>query len=274
MKKNKTVAIIICVVMLALTFVPAAYALDTSGIESILGLFGFGDIDADDADGILSAFGNGSSVSLSDLLTGDGLDTIRGLLGGDANGASDSALSQAISSLLGGNSAISSDFLNEDFLGKLADYLAGENVTSATENTTGALITTEPATESETEPATTPVQESTTAPESTTAEPTTEEKTTVEATTREKTTRSSQSYSASTYTTVPVTETTSSYEYVPAVSETVTELVPTDFTPVVYDSDDGASDGVSAKMIIGIILLVLSGSAVIAVAVILKKNRV
>lgn len=281
MKKTKIFALILAALLLTVTLTPAVSALDFSGLESFLGLIGGNDVDPDNMNGILdSLFEGKSSVNLSDILSGNGLDKIREALGGAANGAPDDALSNAISSLLGGNGAVSKDFFSSDFLDKLTAILAGEDITAAPTD-----IPTLPT--NATEESTTSVEESTTVPTPPTeAYTTTQAYTTVPYSYNFTTVYSgAQTYPTNAYTTNPyatnpyLTTTnpyeTSTYQYVPVVSETVSQLTPSDFNPVVNDYDDAdLQDGVSAKMVIGIIILVLSGGAVVAVALVLKKSRV
>lgn len=266
MKKSKIIALIIAVLMLTVTLTPAVSALDLSGVESLLGIIGGNNVDEEGVDNVLdSLFGGKGVLNLSDLLSGNGLDTIRSLLGGAADGTSDDALSSAIASLFGGNSALTSDFLNGDFLAQLNAILAGEAPTAPP--TTEAPSTEPPTTE---EPATEPPTE-----EPATYPPVTEPPTTYQFVPPTTVYGGSVTYPTDMFTTTTMPYETSTYQYVPVVSETVTQLVPSSFTPVVYDNEDGGVDeGVSAKMIIGIIILVISGGAVVAVALVLKKNRV
>ncbi len=271
MKKGKIIALFLSILLVITVLTPAAYALDMSGLESLWGIIGGGDVNSTGLDGILdSIFGGGNSVNISDflggLMGGGGLDKIRELLGGAAVGTSDSDLLSAITALLGGNSAVSADLFNDDFLGMLKNYLSGENVTTTEPETT------EPVTVLPKPEETTTEQESTTAPAAT--EPhVTEPTVTVPPTTVYA--------GGQTYPTVPYVPTTSVYEtstyyqYVPQYTQTVSELVPTNFSPTVYDNDDaGVDEGISAKMVIGILILLLSGAAVIVVGVVLKKSRI
>lgn len=273
MKKSKMIAMFLAVLFTVAVLTPAAYA--TSFFEGLWGMFGGEDVNSERLDGILdSIFGGGTSVSTGDflggLLNGGGLDDIREMLGGAAAGVSDNGLLEAIGSLLGGNSAVSSDFLNEDFLEGIRRYLSGENVTT-TEPSTTEPVTILPA------PEETTTETPTTLPPVTNP-PVTEAPATVPPVTVPPTTAyysGGQVYPTNPYvptTTVPYETTT--FIYIPQVSETVSELIPSNFTPAVYDDDDGADEGVSAKMIIGIAILVLSGAAVVVVAVMLKKSRV
>lgn len=275
MKKTKLIALMLAALMLTVLLTPAVSAVDFSGFESFWGLIGGKDAKEDDVNGILdSLFGGNDSLNLSDLLSGNGLDKFRELLGG-AGGASDDALSNAISSLLGGNSSITEDLLSPDILDKITAMLAGEDIP-----TTAAL-------EIPTLPTTAPTEESTTIPEETTTLPTppTEPSTTAPYYPPTTIFSGAQTYTTNPYTTNPyatnpyLTTTnpyeTSSYQYVPVVSETVSQLMPSDFKPVVNDYDDeDLQDGISGKMILGIIILVISGGAVVAVALVLKKSRV
>lgn len=271
MKKTKLIALMLAALMLFAMLTPV-YATDI--LSSFWGRLGGNDVDEDSLDTILdSLFGGNDALNLSDLLSGNGLDKFRELLGG-AGGVSDDALSNAISSIFGGNSAITEDLFSPDILDKITAMLAGENIPTTAAPEIPTLPTTAP-------------EESTTLPEETTTLPTPPTETSTTAPYYPPTTiySGAQTYTTNPYTTNPyatnpyLTTTnpyeTSSYQYVPVVSETVSQLMPSDFKPVVNDYDDeDLQDGVSAKMIIGIIILVISGGAVVAVALVLKKSRV
>lgn len=281
MKKSKIMALMLSVLMLVALLTPAVYAIDTSELKGIFGILGGGDIDPNGVDGILdSIVGGGSSFNLSDLFGGGTLGKIRDSLGAAAAGASDSDILSGIMSLVGGNSALSQDLLSPDILDSLAALLAGENITTTAPATseTAPILTTSPITE----------DESTTEEESTTEPVTEEPSVTVPATTEAPATEAPATetpasvYSgADIYTTFPYAEPStvpttsaydfSTYQYVPAVSATVEALVPT--SNRIIEDDDYGDEGVSARMIAGIVILAITGVAVAAFAVLYKKNR-
>lgn len=262
MKKLKIFAVISVIAIMLTVSVSPVFAVDISGTLGSI----FGDEALSDAvAGIGNLFGGAAgneSVELSDLLDGSGLDTIRGLLGGAANGVSDSALSGIVSSLFGGGGGGDLGSLADgSLLDNISKYLAGENVT-----TTEPPTTEEPTTEAPTTEA--PVTEEPTTEEPATAAPATE------APASQYVPHTVYS-GAENYTAVPVTEAPLTYEYIPPEIITAPQLTTENFTPVIYENDDGVQDEpISAKMIVGIAILVVSLVAVVAVGFVLKKSNI
>lgn len=258
MKKTKLLATFLCVILVLTAISPMAFALE--GLGSLGDLIGIsGGIGEKQIDEALDEIGNngGGGFSFSDFFSGNGLSKIREALGGAADGQSDGSIISAITKLLGGSS-LSKDLLSPDILDQLAKSLAGENITTteAPSTTLPAPTTTEPA------PTTTEPVPSTTLPQPTApyVPPTVYQ--------------GPQTYPTATYVPPTSTEPTSAfdpsaYQYVPVMNTTVPILEPTD-NYLVEDDEDA---GISGKMIIGIVILVLSAGAVVAVAVLLKKSR-
>ena len=201
-------------------------------------------IDMDNIQAGLEMFGAGGNSNTnnsnnsdnSEVKMSDGtLDIIKGLLGSAAEKLSDSKLLE----LIRGSGSLS----------EIVDKILAEiNAFSPP--------TTEPSTE-----------EPTTQPKTTTAEPSTDAPTAVpyDLPTQRPT-------SPSIYVPEVTTEETTSFEYIPPEQIYTEPLTTSVFAPTVYD--DPQDDGVSFKMIIGIIVLIASGAAVIIVAVKLKKSRI
>ena len=250
-KTTKILAVVLAAMMLLIPLSTTVFALDMSNIIGI------------DLNGVLGALGgalsgnngntgtdetNGGGIDLSDFLSDPSsiLNAFSGLLGN----VSTEDLIGAITSVLGGGGAMDMDQLMESVLVLLGTF------------------------------------ESTTAPvETTTEEPTTEESTTAETTTEEPTTKAPETTTAVQNTTpptytpptyVPTTQApeTTTYTYIPPEIITMEPLTGETFAPVIYDDNSGSSDDVTVKMVIGIVILVISGAAVVAVAVVLKKSRV
>ena len=261
MKKLKVISILLSVVLLTLIMTPAALAINTNAdyYKEILG----GVVDSDTFE---KAFNNINNTNNSEgqtsvsLGTSGTLNAIAKILQSRFGGTYNvdeiiAALKNALGStdlnsiLSGGLSSALSKLTSGSIMSDIMKYLQGETE-STTEETTEAE--TEEETEKPTEAATeTPATQSNSVsyiyvPVSSTPDTYVVETTTEEVTTMEE-------YTAPERVTVQPLETES----------TTYEVI-----------DNTASSGVTAKMIIGIILLVLSAAAVIVVAIILKKSRV
>ena len=198
--------------------------------------------------GLINNGGNGTSVglgNLSQLIT-----AIRERLGNSYNVDQIlAALRQVLGDKIFSGSINIDEILNGDIIAAIKAILAGETTT---------VPTTEPETEAPTEP---PTEAPTAAP----TEPVTE------APTRAPYTPSRSDPATFTE---PETEEPTTFTYVPPERVTVPVISGESTTYNVYDNTDASDGSVTAKMVIGIIILVLSGAAVTVVAIILKKSRV
>ena len=253
-KTTKILAVVLAAMMLLIPLSTTAFAMDMANIIGI------------DLDGILGALGgalsgnngntgtdetNGGGIDLSDFLSDPS--SILGAFSGLLGNVSTEDLIGAITTVLGGGGTMNMDQLVESVLVLLGTF---ESTTTPIETTTEET-TTEPTT-----------AETTTEP--TTAEPTTKapEATTVTQSATPPT------YTPPTYTPTTQAPETTTYTYIPPEIITMEPLTGETFAPVIYDENTGSSDSVTAKMVIGIVILVISGAAVVAVAVVLKKSRV
>ena len=176
-------------------------------------------------------------------------DKFKEILGGLINNQILAALRQVLGDKIFSGSINIDEILNGDIIAALKAILAGETTT---------VPTTEPETEAPTEP---PTEAPTAAP----TEPVTE------APTRAPYTPSRSDPATFTE---PETEEPTTFTYVPPERVTVPVISGESTTYNVYDNTDASDGSVTAKMVIGIIILVLSGAAVTVVAIILKKSRV
>lgn len=249
-KTTKLLAVVLAAMMLLIPLSTTVFAMDMANIIGI------------DLDAILGALGgitgnngntgtdetNGGGVDLSDFLSDPSsiLNAFSGLLGN----VSTEDLIGAITSVLGGGGAMDMDQLMESVLVLLGTF---ESTTAPVETTTEEPTTEEPTTE----------------------EPTTEQPTTLppETTTAVQNT-TPPTYTPPTYTPTTQAPETTTYTYIPPEIVTMEPLTGETYAPVIYDDNTGSSDDVTVKMVIGIIILVISGAAVVAVAVVLKKSRV
>ena len=254
-KTTKILAVVLAAMMLLIPLSTTVFAMDIANIVGI------------DLDGILGALGgalsgnngntgtdetNGGGVDLSDFLADPSsiLNAFSGLLG---NVSTEDLIGAITTVLGGGGGAMDMDQLIESVLVLLGTF---ESTTAPIETTT---------------------EETTTEP--TTAETTTEETTTEPTTKAPESTTAVQNTTPPTYTPptyVPTTQApeTTTYTYIPPEIVTMEPLTGETFAPVIYDDNTGSSDDVTAKMVVGIVILVISGAAVVAVAVVLKKSRV
>ncbi len=248
-KTTKLLAVVLAAMMLLIPLSTTVFAMDMANIIGI------------DLDAILGALGgltgnngntgtdetNGGGIDLSDFLSDPSsiLSAFSGLLGN----VSTEDLIGAITSVLGGGEAMNIDQLMESVLVLLGTF---ESTTAPVETTT----------------------EETTTEETTTEETTTEETTTEVPTTTPPTTQAPPVYTPPTYTPTTQAPETTTYTYIPPEIVTMEPLTGETYAPVIYDDNVGSSDDVTVKMVIGIVILVISGAAVVAVAIVLKKSRV
>ncbi len=256
-KTTKILAVVLAAMMLLIPLSTTVFATEIFNIAGV------------DLDGILGALGgalsgnnngntatdetNGGGVDLNDFISNPSsiLNAFSGMLGD----VSLETLISAITTVLGGGGgAMNMDQLIESVLVLLGTF---ESTTAPIETTTEEPTTEEPTTE-----------------EPTTEEPTTEEPTTAPPTTVAPPTYTPPTYTPPTYTPTTQAPETTTYTYIPPEIITMEPLTGETYAPVIYDDNAGSSDGVTAKMIIGIVILVISGAAVVAVAVVLKKSRV
>ncbi|MBQ2758641.1 MAG: hypothetical protein IKJ88_02685 [Clostridia bacterium] len=248
-KTTKLLAVVLAAMMLLIPLSTTVFAMDMANIIGI------------DLDAILGALGgltgnngntgtdetNGGGIDLSDFLSDPSsiLSAFSGLLGN----VSTEDLIGAITTVLGGGEAMNIDQLMESVLVLLGTF---ESTTAPVETTT----------------------EETTTEETTTEETTTEETTTEVPTTTPPTTQAPPVYTPPTYTPTTQAPETTTYTYIPPEIVTMEPLTGETYAPVIYDDNVGSSDDVTVKMVIGIVILVISGAAVVAVAIVLKKSRV
>lgn len=198
--------------------------------------------------GLINNGGNGNNVGLGNI--DQLIPAIRERLGNSYNVDQIlAALRQVLGDKIFSGSINIDEILNGDIIAALKAILAGETTT---------VPTTEPETEAPTEP---PTEAPTAAP----TEPVTE------APTRAPYTPSRSDPATFTE---PETEEPTTFTYVPPERVTVPVISGESTTYNVYDNTDASDGSVTAKMVIGIIILVLSGAAVTVVAIILKKSRV
>lgn len=253
MKKVKVIAVaLVALIMLSVT-APAALAAnnDSKYYEDLLN----GYVDTDkfkEIFGGLIGGGNGngtSSVGLGNL--SEIINILKERLGGSYNVDQIlDALKQVFGDKLFTGGIKIDDIISGDIIAQIKNILSGETTT---------VPATEPATEAPTE-----------APTAAPTEPVTEPAT-------EAPTRAPYNPSRSDpaeYTVAPTTEEDTTFSYIPPEKVTVPIISNESTTYNVYDDTDTGNGGVTAKMVIGIIILVLSGAAVVVVAVILKKSRV
>lgn len=257
MKKIKIISVFLAVLIIFAAAAPAVYAVNNDA-EYYEGLLN-GVIDTEKFKeifgGLINGGGNNDSVRLGNLSQileilkarfGNSynidqiLDALKQVLGDDFD----------LSKILSGGVDINK-LLNGDVIAKIKSILSGE--------TTTVPVTTEPKTEPETEA---PTEATTQAP----AAPATE----APATTPYHPSRSDPAQ----YTVPATTEESTTFSYIPPERVTVPVLSNESTTYNVYDDTNTGDGSVTVKMVIGIIILVLSGVAVAVVAVILKKSRV
>lgn len=249
-KTTKLLAVVLAAMMLLIPLSTTVFAMDMANIIGI------------DLDAILGALGgltgnngntgtdetNGGGIDLSDFLSDPSsiLSAFSGLLG---NVSTEDLIGAITTVLGGGGGAMNMDQLMESVLVLLGTF---ESTTAPVETTT----------------------EETTTEETTTEETTTEETTTEVPTTTPPTTQAPPVYTPPTYTPTTQAPETTTYTYIPPEIVTMEPLTGETYAPVIYDDNVGSSDDVTVKMVIGIVILVISGAAVVAVAIVLKKSRV
>ncbi|MBQ7638062.1 MAG: hypothetical protein IJS90_04085 [Clostridia bacterium] len=253
---KKIVSALCSALLIGAALAPSAFALDFfSSLTDILG---------DDLNNILDGLMNGnnggdetqgnSSVSLNDLFSNPGgiLDALRQRLANYDIDVSNSSIANALASILTNEDGMDlSSLLNSnELLAKLITYFR------------------------EADDQTDPTEESTTQPETTTEPPTTEPPTTLPP----ATTAPAPSYyiPVSQSTTEAPTESTTEpeYSYVEPSVKYTEELSTVPFSPVYEEDYSDSQEGVSPKMIVGIVILALSLVAVVVVGVVLKKTKV
>jgi len=254
---KKLVAVLCCALLITAAVAPCALALDFfNNLTDILG---------DDFNEMLSDFfnnGNGEgdeaasnpALSLSDLFSNPGgiLDVLRQRLAANDIDVSNSAIASALAAILTNENGLDlSALLNSnELVNRLIDYFANDpNATTTTEEST----TEEEPTEETTTEETTTATPSTTLPPVTIYIPATQ---------------------AFTDTTAEESESEPEYSYVEPSVEYTDQLTTVPFSPVYEEDYSEPEEGVSAKMVIGIIILALSAVAVVVVAVVLKKTKV
>ena len=248
--------------------------------------------------------------AFSDLFSGGNLDGLTDLFGGlmGGNAGEGGGLSEVLSGLLSGEgggllltqeqrdqlSDLFGEYLgaSEEDRPDMAELISrvreilGSNIDPSTVQTLIALLTgSQPETTTnrptEKESTTNREQESTTKRDTESTTVPNVPSTTVPSATEQPTTivyiyQGSQSYVVPTA--APTTEPVYSYEYIElstvVVPEMTTQSVYTTIPMEEYTEAPAEKDGVSAKTIVGIALLILSLAAVIVVAVILKKSKV
>lgn len=250
MKKTKILSIILAAILLLIPMSTTALAVDMDYYAALAGI----DLESvlGGLSGIFSGNNNGdTSVDLNDFLSDPSVITnaLSGLLGG----VSTDDLATAITTILGGQGEMSMEQLLEEVIKSIGAF----EETTTSETTTQEETTTLP-------PETTTEEQTTVEIEATTAPPTTEPSTTAPV------------YTPSTPTYTPSTQApeTTTYTYIPPEIITAEPLTGETYNAVIYDDNASSSDGVTVKMALGIVILVLSGAAVIVVAFVLKKSRV
>ena len=254
------------VVLLAAVSAPTAFALGGFGDT-------FGELLGGDFGDILNEFLGGSRTnngqngfSLSDLLQNPGgiLDTLRERLSDLDINVSNSTIAEAIMALLNGNSVSDLRELvnSNDFINQLADYLEQQQATTTTQPTNTAPSST--------------LETPTTAP-TTTKGTVYDDDLDVPSIVIPSATYTYSYQGAVTYTTetTSTTESTTapSYSYVePSVSYT-NPLTTVPFAPVYEDNNATEKSGGGVKLAIGIGVLLLSAGAIVAVVIMLKKNK-
>ena len=257
MKKTKSIAVMLTAVLLLVPFMTSAHALSSSLFEEGGPLSGL-------SDALAELFGGntpGGNYTLADLFTNPNgvLDDIRQRIGTQLD---NSALIEAITNVLGGdnNQSFSLDqLLSNDFLNNLRSYLGMQTVPDSTTAPTAPPTYTNPPTAAYTNPPTAYSYVTTAAPATVT----------VPTGTR----------AAATTTTAPSTEATSAtdaaYSYVPPATVTVPELTSgAAFTPSVTEDAGVPAKGSTGKTVVGVLILLLSLGAVVAVAVVLRKTAI
>ena len=267
--------------LLVMAVAPTVYALGTLGTFDELMGGDFGEL----LNQLLGGGNNGGNnngqtgFTLSDLMQNPGgmLDTLRERLAGVDVDASNSTIAEAIMALVNGNSVSDlRELLNSnDFINQLADYIEQQQATSTTANTPSGNTPTGSNNPSDVEGSTTAYNGSGY-----------DDDLDVPSIVIPSATYTFTYQGAQTYTTTPTsasstsavstsgTSTTDpSYSYAdPSVSYT-NALTTVPFTPVYEDSAGTAKNGSGVKLAIGIGVLLVSAGAVVAVAIMLKKNK-
>lgn len=252
MKKIKILSVFLVALMIFAAAAPAVYAANNDA-EYYEGLLN-GVIDTDKFKeifgGLINGGGNNESVGLGNL--SQILEILKARFGNSYNVDQIlDALKQVLGDdILSGGVDINK-LLSGDVIAKIKAILAGE--------TTTVPSTTEPETEPETEA---PTEAPTQAPPA----PATEAPT--------KAPYYPSRSDPAQYTVPSTTEEATTFSYIPPERVTVPVLSNESTTYNVYDDTTPGDGSVTVKMVIGIIILVLSGAAVAVVAVILKKSRV
>ncbi len=254
------------VVLLAAVSAPTAFALGGFGDT-------FGELLGGDFGDILNEFLGGgrtnngqNGFSLSDLLQNPGgiLDTLRERLADLNIDASNSTIAEALMALLNGNSIsdLRSLVNSNDFINRLAEYIEQQQATTTQPTSTSPSTTLE-----------TPTTEPTTTRSSVYNDDLDVPSIVIPSATYTYSYQGAQTYTTATSASTTETTTAPSYSYVePSVSYT-NPLTTVAFTPVYEDNNGTEKTGGGVKLAIGIGVLLLSAGAIVAVVIMLKKNK-
>jgi hypothetical protein len=287
-KMRKWIAVLAAVALLAMAVTPTVCALSFfSTFDELMG-GDFGDILSELLGGNNGNNGNNgqNGFTLSDLLQNPGgmLDTLRERLADLDIDASNSTIAEAIMALVDGNSVSDlRELLNSnDFINQLADYIQQQQEASTTGNNPSGNTPSDNTPSGNTPSGNTPTGNNT----STTAYNATSNYSTdlnmpsivIPSVSYTYTYQGAQTYttdpaSATAASTSAVSTTAGDYSYAdPSVSYT-NALTTVPFTPVYEDNAGTEKDGSGTKLVIGIGVLLVSAGAVVALVVMLKKNK-
>lgn len=280
-KMRKWIAVLAAVALLAMAVTPTVCALSFfSTFDELMG-GDFGDILSELLGGNNGNNGNNgqNGFTLSDLLQNPGgmLDTLRERLADLDVNASNSTIAEALMALLEGSTVSDlREMLNSnDFINQLADYIEQQQATSTTGTNTPSGNTPSGNTPSGNTPS--GGNDPTTAYNPSSNYPTdiNTPSIVIPSVSYTYTYQGAQTYTtdpSSTASTTAVSTTAGDYSYAdPSVSYT-NALTTVPFTPVYEDSTPEKS-GSGTKLVIGIGVLLVSAGAVVALVVMLKKNK-
>lgn len=245
---KKFIAVLCCVVLIGLGAAPSVFALDFFN--------NLGDIFGDDLENIFNdLFGNNgnSSFNLSDLFSNPGgiLDSLRERLSDFNIDASNSSIASAIAAILTNEDGFNLGSLlnSNDFLNRLIAYFSGNTETTEEDPTEEEPSSSE---ESTTEEPSSAAPETTLPPASNPAP-------------------STQPY---TDTTADMGTSEPEYSYVEPSVEYTDPLTTVPFAPVYEEDFSQPEKGVTTKMAVGIVILIISACAVVGVGIALKKTKI